>query len=211
MTGGGTAPDVLADRIVDAVEALPAARHRQLVAIAGPPGSGKSTVASLATAKLNRRGVSAGLVPMDGFHFDNAILKERGLFPRKGAPETFDLVGFHALLVRLRAEDEVAIPGFDRKLDLAIAARSMILPDQRVVLVEGNYLLLDEAGWSGLHALWALKVFLGVDLATLKSRLTDRWVGFGLDKQAARERALSNDIPNAERVIQNSVQGDLNL
>ena len=211
MTGGGTAPDVLADRIVDAVEALPAARHRQLVAIAGPPGSGKSTIASLATAKLNRRGVSAGLVPMDGFHFDNAILKERGLFARKGAPETFDLAGFRALLVRLRTDDEVAIPGFDRKLDLAIAARSMILPDQRVVLVEGNYLLLDEPGWVGLHALWALKVFLGVDLATLKSRLTDRWVGFGLDKQAARERALSNDIPNAERVIRNSAQGDLNL
>ncbi|WP_254683848.1 hypothetical protein [Ruegeria sp. AD91A] len=211
MTGKLATPKALASRIADAVQALPPLQDRHLVAIAGPPGSGKTTAASLATTELNLRGVATGLVSMDGFHYDNVILKGRGLLNCKGSPETFDLAGFHALLGRLRTEGEVAVPEFVRNLDLAIAARSMITADQRVVLVEGNYLLLNEPGWSELHQLWTFKVFLDTDLKTLETRLTNRWIGHGLNKKAAMDRAQSNDLPNAERVIQNSVSGDLAL
>ncbi|WP_371807934.1 hypothetical protein [Ruegeria sp. HKCCA0235A] len=211
MTGKLATPEALARKIADAVQALPPLQDRHLVAIAGPPGSGKTTAAGLATKELNLRGVATGLVFMDGFHYDNVILKDRGLLSRKGSPETFDLAGFHALLDRLRAEEEIAIPEFDRELDLAIAARSMITADQRVVLVEGNYLLLNEPGWSDLHQLWALKVFLDTDLKTLETRLTNRWIGHGLDANAAKDRAQSNDLPNAQRVIRNSIPGDLTL
>ena len=211
MTGESATPEDLANRIADAVNALPPSRHRHLVAIAGPPGSGKSTVANLARAELNRRDIPTGLVSMDGFHYDNAILAARGLEHRKGAPETFDLPGLYALLKRLRTEDEVAVPEFDRQLDLAIAARSMITLNQRTVLAEGNYLLLNEPGWLNLRSLWTLKVFLSVNLQTLEDRLTARWIGFGLDNKAASDRALSNDMPNANRVIRNSAPGDILL
>lgn len=211
MTETASSPETLARAIADAVAALPPASNRQLVAIAGAPGAGKSTVSELTRKELASRGIPAGLIYMDGFHLDNAILSERNLIERKGAPETFDVAGFHALVLRLRSEGEVAVPEFDRQLDVSISARSMITEDQRVVLVEGNYLLLDEPGWSDLNDLWSLKIFLDVDLQTLEARLTDRWLSFGLPLEAAKARALSNDIPNAKRVLQNSSPGDLVL
>lgn len=176
-------------------------RARFITAIAGPPGAGKSTLAGAVAAAL---GPSAKVVPMDGFHYDNDVLRARGLLARKGSPESFDAVGLIALMSRLRVGGEVAIPVFDRAADLARAGADVITDDHRFLLVEGNYLLLDEAPWSDLPPLFDLTVFLDVPEDELERRLVRRWLDHGLDPVAARERALSNDIPNARRVLAGS-------
>jgi fructokinase len=211
MTGAAGAPYDIAARIADAVQALPPSDGRRLVAVAGPPASGKSTVAALARAELEARGIPAGLLAMDGFHLDNRILIDRGLLPRKGAPETFDAAGFRAMLRRLGEEDEIAVPEFDRALDVAIAARAIIGAGQRVVVVEGNYLLLDEPGWSDCARFWALSVFLDAPLDLLEERLIQRWLDHGLEREAAIARARSNDMPNARRILENSRGADIVL
>ncbi len=209
MSGVISSPKAIAEGIADAVAGLPATQARCLIAIAGPPGSGKSTVSGLARDELEARGTPTGLLWMDGFHYDNAILSQRDLLNRKGAPETFDVAGFRAILTRLLTEDEVAIPEFDRPLDKAFAARSIISAEQRIVLVEGNYLLLNEPEWIDLQKLWTLAIFLDVPHETLEARLVDRWVSLGLSHKAANDRAQSNDIPNANRIVENSSRGDL--
>ena len=100
-----------------------AARSRRFViAIAGPPGAGKSTLAANLSQVLPE-GTSA-VVSMDGFHFDDGVLTQRGLRARKGAPETFDFAGFAALLGRSRAGvPDIAIPVFDRSIELSRAHR----------------------------------------------------------------------------------------
>jgi len=183
------------------VEALPDTGARRLVAIAGPPGAGKSAMAEALTAALVERGNAAALLPMDGFHLDNRLLAPRGLLPRKGAPETFDFGGFATMLRRVRTEPSVILPVFDRERDIAIAGASEVTEETRIVIVEGNYLCLDEAPWHGLAPLWDMSVFVDVPEDELERRLIRRWLRHGLDEEAARARALGNDIPNARRVM----------
>ena len=129
-----------------------AGKQRIVVAIAGAPGSGKSTFAETLLPLLPAG--SSAIVPMDGFHYDNAILDARGLRPRKGAAETFDVEGFRHLRARIgRADGEVVVPLFDGKADLARAGASVVAADIRFVLVEGNYLLPDESSVYGLGPL----------------------------------------------------------
>ena len=177
-----------------------AGRRRLMVAIAGPPGAGKSTLAA-ALLPLLPEG-SAAVVPMDGFHYDNAVLDARGLRARKGAPETFDFDGFRHLLERLRKADaDVAAPLFDRAADMARAGAAIVPADRKFVLVEGNYLLLDESPWYGLGPLFDVGVWLDVPTAELERRLVQRWLDHGHTAGEARARAMENDLPNAERVI----------
>jgi pantothenate kinase len=191
-----------------------ASAARVMIAIAGPPGAGKSTLADALCARLNRdmAGEPALVVPMDGYHFDNDILVARNLMPRKGAPQTFDAHGFHHLLTRLRAgEAEVAIPVFDRVRDLARAGARLVTPAQRILLVEGNYLLLKSEPWVQLKSLFDLTVFLPVPMPVLEARLIQRWLDHGLTQSAAETRARSNDIPNAEVVLAESQPADFDL
>jgi len=200
--------DLLADRI-RALPETPARRH--LAAIAGPPGSGKSTLAEAVVARLVEAGIDAVLMPMDGFHLDNRLLEPRGLLARKGAPETFDFGGFAATLGRVRVEPSVILPVFDRSREIAIAGAEEIRPETTHVVVEGNYLLLDEDPWRGLAAIWDFSAFLDVDEAELERRLIRRWRHFGFDEEGARRKALGNDIPNARRVRGAVVTPDLTL
>jgi pantothenate kinase len=185
-------------------------RKRLMVAIAGPPGAGKSAFAE-ALLPLLPEG-SAAVVPMDGFHYDNAVLDARGLRRRKGAPETFDFEGFRHVLERLRtADSDVAVPLFDRMADVSRGSAAVISADARFVLVEGNYLLLDESPWYGLSPLFDVSVWLHVPPGELEERLVQRSLDCGETADAARRRVISNDMPNAERVIASRRQADVTI
>jgi pantothenate kinase len=183
-----------------------AAADRFIVGVAGPPGAGKSTIAADIVAAI---GAGARVVPMDGFHLDNAVLDRLGLRARKGAPETFDALGFVHLMRRLRAGGDAAIPVFDREADLARASADLVTGADKYLIVEGNYLLLDEAPWCDLAPLFDLTVFIGVPEAELDRRLVNRWYHHGKTPDEARHWIDSNDMPNIRRVTQGSRQADI--
>lgn len=185
-----------------------AGQGRFITALAGPPGSGKSTLAADLVARL---GAGAKAVPMDGFHYDDAVLNARGARDRKGAPDTFDARGFLHLLKRLRSEDEVAIPLFDRELEISRAGADIVTAADRMLVIEGNYLLLNEAPWPEALPLYDMTVWIDVPEAELDRRLVARWAHYGKTPAAARAWIDGNDMPNIRRVTQGSRAADVVL
>lgn len=187
-------------------------RDRLMVAIAGPPGSGKSTLAANIVTALKAEGESAVVVPMDGFHFDDIVLNARGHRNRKGAPWTFDVAGLDVLLKRIRArEADIAIPVFDRTLELSRNAADIVNATDKFIVVEGNYLLLNESPWDKLKHLFDVTVFLDVPLATIEQRLFARIKHHGHDETHAKNWIMTNDLPNVQIVIENSATADITL
>lgn len=197
--------------LADRVHALRPTHPRLIVALAGAPASGKSTLAAELMRRLRLQKCAAEVVPMDGFHLDNAVLDARGLRTRKGAPETFDATGFVNMIRRLKSPGEVVVPVFDRARDIAIAGALVVPNDCPVVIVEGNYLLFDEAPWGSLAALWDISARIDVPMPELRGRLIQRWLNQGLSRAAATRRAEGNDIPNAQRVSDRALPADINL
>ncbi len=210
------APDLAPgiEQVASAIGAARTARQgRLIVAIAGPPGSGKSTFTEGLWRRVDKdaRG-KVSVMPMDGYHMDNAVLVERGWLDRKGAPHTFDVDALAADLNAVRAaKREAFVPVFDRTLDLSRASARAIGTDVETVLLEGNYLLLGTDPWLGLQPLFDLTVYLDVDAAELERRLIARWLTHGHDAEAARKRALGNDIPNARLVAEHSLPATITL
>lgn len=190
----------------------PKSGRRRVVALAGPPASGKSTLAAALVEGLTARGVPAQLVPMDGFHLDNSILRAQGQLARKGAPETFDAAGFIHLVRRIREqEEEVIFPVFDRSRDIAIAGAGVVMRACDTVIVEGNYLLFDEAPWSALAPLWDVSIQIDPPIDVLRARLVERWMTQGLSTQEALARAEGNDLVNAQRLGNAMLRADITL
>lgn len=181
---------------------------RHVTAVAGAPASGKSTLAETLADTLNAQDPgSAAVFPMDGFHFDDLILNARGWRPRKGAPHTYDVEGFRHMLMRLRQGDaDVAVPVFDRSIETARNAARIIPASVRHLIVEGNYLLLDDPDWRGLGACFDTTVFLEVPVPELARRLADRWSS--LPAEDAQAKIAQNDLPNAERVALESLPAE---
>ncbi len=181
------------------VERLADSGRRTLLGITGPPGVGKS---ALATALVAHLGSMAALVGMDGFHLAQRELERLGRADRKGAPDTFDSYGYAAILRRLRANAEPVIyaAAFDRRLEDAVAGSVAV--DQRVpiVITEGNYLLLRREGWTAaaaeLDAIWYLEVPEDVR----RERLLRRHQDHGRSPESARTWALVRDERNARLI-----------
>ena len=202
---GPRMPDLPPPEIITAIRQAAGSRARILVAIAGPPGAGKSTVAEALAGALEQ----AAVLPMDGFHLDNETLTKRGLLHRKGAPETFDTDGLFEVLQQVQQGGAVAVPTFDRTADRVVPEGGMIAADTRIVLVEGNYLLLDAPGWARLHRFWDVTIAIQVELSELERRLTARWLDHGYSPAQAQEKVAGNDLLNAKLVLSRSVPADM--
>lgn len=179
-----------------------------MLGITGPPGAGKSTLAhQLVTALAG----AAVLVPMDGFHLAEAELRRLGRHERKGAPDTFDAVGFVALLRRLRVAEPwtVYAPDFRREIEEPIAGAIAVPPSVPLVVVEGNYLLLTEEPWDDVRPLLDEVWFLELDEAERLRRLTERHIAFGRSPAEAAARARGSDQANAVLIAATAGRADL--
>jgi pantothenate kinase len=185
--------------------------ERRIVAIAGPPASGKSTIASELHERLNDASPgSCALLPMDGFHYDDEVLVARDWLSRKGAPHTFDVGGYAAALRRLRdnQEETVAVPRFDRAIEIARAGAILVERDVRLIVTEGNYLLLGDDPWPGLRRFFDRTALIVCDLETLEARNRQRWLDMDKDEDFITAKLELNDMPNVRLVMERSVDPD---
>ncbi len=201
-----TLPSVCQQRMAG----LLSAGTRQILAIIAAPGAGKSTLASALQAHY---GDAVQVVPMDGFHLANSELDRLGRRSRKGAPDTFDAAGVVNLLQRVKAQKPgdavVYAPEFRREIEEAVAGAIGVYASTPLVIVEGNYLLLDDAPWRELRDVVNEFWFLDVPDALRQARLLARHMLFGRTEQQALDWIASTDEPNAVRIAQTRRYADL--
>lgn len=193
---------------------IPGKGKRLLCALIGPPASGKSTLAEWLKNRINKDqgSVYADVISQDGFHYDDAVLLARDRLEYKGAPDTFDVAGLDSLLQRAATVGEIAIPVFDRKLEISRNAAHLIPESCRMVIVEGNYLLLEsQPDWRALRLRFDISIMLQVERHELRRRLLERWKLFGYSDDIAERKTTLNDLPNADLVVTRSGQADILL
>ena len=186
-------------------------QRRYFIALAGPPASGKSTISEKLNEDLNTKGFPTDILQMDGFHLDDGILNFINLLSRKGSPETFDVMGLKSFLIRLANEPEVIVPIFDRALELSRSSAVTISNNKKIIIVEGNYLLLNSHPWSELNDYFDSRIMIHCEESVLEKRLIDRWKGFNLTQDQINQKVYENDLPNGVNVNQNSIEADYYL
>ncbi len=204
-------PDL--DALVATLQKHPAGK-RIIVAIAGAPGSGKSTVARKLIKRLNTPSLTrAGLLEMDGYHYDNRVLQQLNRLQHKGAPDTFDVDGLIHTLVRLQKNNDktVAVPVFDRSIETARAGARLIQSNQDIIVVEGNYLLLDYPIWNQLATFFDITVMIKTPPRILRARLIRRWQNLGCSDKESQRKVEGNDLPNGQIVVNHSIPADFTL
>ena len=175
------------------------ANERVIIGIVGKPGAGKSTLSDFLMANLPADLVS--LVPMDGYHLSNKVLEQLKRSDRKGAPDTFDSMGFAALLDRIMSSrSDIYYPIFHREIEESIAAEGVVKSEVKVVIVEGNYLLHNADGWENVRKHMSEVWYVDIDDEIRLMRLVERHIHFGKEKEAAFNWAHGTDERNAKLV-----------
>jgi pantothenate kinase len=196
--------DQLAERATD----LAGRGRRTILGVTGAPGAGKSTVAA---ALMSQLGDAATIVSMDGFHLNSQVLDNLGLLDRKGAPDTFDVGGYVALLKRLLHQDEDVIyaPEFRRDLEESIGSAVPVLRTTPLVITEGNYLLLGSGQWPRVRELLDEVWFITLPDSVREDRLIKRHIDFGRSAAEAEEWVRENDALNAQLINETASNSDL--
>lgn len=205
----------------DAAVALIAARAKKVAAagskrvavgIAGGPGVGKSTIAAEVVRVLDQETPGlAALVPMDGFHMRHKKLEDLGLVEKKGAPQTFEGATFAAFLMRLKgARRAVHGPGYSRQIEDVVDDAFVVASEVKVLVVEGNYLLLPDPPWDLVKPLLDLSVFLSLARNKVGTRLMRRHAEAGLFTEKRNRAHVSRvDLPNYDLVSKTRDRADL--
>jgi pantothenate kinase len=198
----------LTARLLTAADAKPG---RFVLGITGPPGAGKSTLAGALVARVVDEGRKAGLAPLDGFHLSNETLDSLGLLSVKGAPETFDAEGFVGYLRRLRDDPRTTVlwPDFDRREERAVPDAISIVASTRLVITEGNYLLLEQPPWHEVRKLLDQAWYLDVPTEILRRRLIDRAMAYGRPADHAVRHVDGSDLRNAELIARTKHLADM--
>lgn len=206
-------PQQALSRLVPHILEMESLAHRRIaVGLAGGPGTGKSTLAAELVTMLNAvHPGSAALVPMDGFHMKHAKLEALGQVDYKGAPHTFEGAEFVNFLHHLKtATTAVSGPGYSRKIEDTVDNAFTILPEVRVLIVEGNYLLLPEGPWAGVRPLLDYAVFIDVPRELVRARLLKRHGEEGLfTEERNRAHIERNDLPNYDLVRRSQDRADV--
>lgn len=205
----------LAQRVVARAAERGPDSTRYVLGIAGPPAAGKSTFSTTLRDEINQRFGAriSEVAPMDGFHLTNARLESTGDLKRKGEPDTFDAASYARHVARLRAEGTVDLqwPTYDRNLHDPVPAGVTVGPETRIVITEGNYLLLDSGDWAALREHLDDAWFLDADLALVERRLVARHRAGGKSDEEARRKTTVSDLPNARLVAASKDRADLVL
>ena len=198
--------DLLAEQLIAQAGQIEG-HDRYMLGIVGCPGAGKSTTAAMLAETVNRKLKQAGgpggcmAMPMDGFHRYNADLVKRGLLALKGIPDSFDAEALIHCLQKIRQNDaSVACPAFDRAIEEPSPGAIVVEKTDTIVIIEGNYLLLEKPPWDQIKALLDSSWFVETTLSTIEPRLLARHIAGGRTPAEARRKMESTDLPNARLI-----------
>lgn len=198
------APETVEHYAQTLLELAAAKPGRYLLGLTGAPAAGKSTFSAQLVEHVNKAQQTelAIVVPMDGYHYSNEVLDEKGLKPLKGIPATFDAQGFVDLIKQLKVETSKSVfaPLFDRSIEASIENGIEVKPEHKIIVSEGNYLLMDDAPWNQLPKLFDEIWYIESSVDKLIPRLTARHKEGGRDSEETRIKMESTDLPNARLI-----------
>ena len=201
-------PDDALDYLHGEVRALLERPGRQVLGIAGGPGVGKSTLAQKLAAGF---GTAVAYVPMDGFHMRHAKLEGLGTVADKGMPHTFEGAAFAEFLAGLKAATgDMSGPGYSRKIEDVVDNAFTVPASTRLLVVEGNYLLLAMAPWWKVKPLLDRAVFISVPRELVRARLLKRHAEEGLFTEERNRAHIERvDLSNYDLVARSRPRADV--